>query len=224
MPAVTWPTTVTPVIHSGLKPVFVDANLKDFSFDYEQLDRKITPRTRGIFVAHLLGFPADMAAAPVARQRDLTLLEDCCESQGAKVEGEKVGNLGLAGTFSLYWGHHMTTVEGGMICTNSQELFHLLLLKRSHGLGENCPLNTTGIAAQYPDIDFKFLFLTDGTNFRIPSLMPSSACASSRGSMISSAGAITISAASWSFAAVIPRPPRAGRRRGVVIRVGIPFP
>ena len=168
VPAVTWPTTITPVMQCGLKPVYVDVNLTDLSFDYDQLARKITPRTRGIFVAHLLGFPADMnRLLTLAEQHDLTLLEDCCESQGAKWKGQKVGSLGLAGTFSLYWGHHMTAIEGGLITTNNQELYHLLLLKRSHGLARELPSELhAGIAEKYPDIDFKFLFLTDGTNFR----------------------------------------------------------
>lgn len=168
VPAVTWPTTITPVMQCGLKPVYVDANLADLSFDYDQLARKITPRTRGIFVAHLLGFPADMdQLLALAKKHNLTLLEDCCESQGAKWRGQKVGNLGLAGTFSLYWGHHMTAIEGGLITTNNPELYHLLLLKRSHGLARELPPELhAGIAAQHPDIDFKFLFLTDGTNFR----------------------------------------------------------
>ena len=168
VPAVTWPTTITPVMQCGLKPVYVDVNLTDLSFDYDQLARKITPRTRGIFVAHLLGFPANMdRLLTLAKQHDLALLEDCCESQGAKWQGKKVGSLGLAGTFSLYWGHHMTAIEGGLITTNNQELYHLLLLKRSHGLARELPPELhAGIAEKYPDIDFKFLFLTDGTNFR----------------------------------------------------------
>jgi CDP-6-deoxy-D-xylo-4-hexulose-3-dehydrase len=78
-----------------------------------------------------------------------------------------VGNLSLAGTFSFYWGHHMTSVEGGMICTGDEELFKLLLLKRSHGLARELPAEChPAIKAQYPDIDFNFLFLTDGVNFR----------------------------------------------------------
>lgn len=168
VPAVTWPTTITPVMQRGLKPVFVDANLTDLSFDYEKLARKITPRTRGIFVAHLLGFPANVdKLMAITEGRDITLLEDCCESQGAKWNGVKVGNHGLAGTFSLYWGHHMTAIEGGLITTNSDELYRLLLLKRSHGLARELPPECHAeIAAKYPDIDFKFLFLTDGTNFR----------------------------------------------------------
>jgi len=168
VPAVTWPTTITPVMQCGLKPVFIDANLTDLGFDYDQLARKVTARTRGIFVAHLLGFPANLdRIQAVAKAHNLAVLEDCCESQGACWKGVKVGNHGLAGTFSLFWGHHMTAIEGGLICVNSEELYHLLLLKRSHGLARELPPEChPAIQAQHPDLDFRFLFLTDGTNFR----------------------------------------------------------
>jgi CDP-6-deoxy-D-xylo-4-hexulose-3-dehydrase len=168
VPAVTWPTTITPIMQGGLTPIFVDTNLTDLSFDYAQLERKITPRTKGIFVAHLLGFPADMVRLKkVADTGGITIIEDCCESQGAKLNGVKVGNFGLAGTFSFYWGHHMTSVEGGMICTNDEDLYKLMILKRSHGLARELPPEYhAAIRTQYPDIDFNFLFLTDGVNFR----------------------------------------------------------
>ncbi len=168
VPAVTWPTTVTPVMQCGLQPVFVDANLTDFSFDYDQLARKITPRTRGIFVAHLLGFPADISRLrQIIGDRDIEIMEDSCESMGATCDGTKVGNLGAGGTFSFYWGHHMTTVEGGMLCTNREEVYKLALLKRSHGLArELAPEYHPAIKQQHPDIDFSFLFLTDGFNIR----------------------------------------------------------
>lgn len=168
VPAVTWPTTITPVIQSGLKPVFVDVNLSDLSLDYEKLGEKITEKTRAIFVAHLLGFPADIdRLKKIIGERDIVILEDSCESQGATINGTKVGNLGLAGTFSFYWGHHMTTVEGGMLCTNNEELYELLLLKRSHGLARELPPEKHGaVKTKYDDIDFNFLFLTDGFNVR----------------------------------------------------------
>jgi CDP-6-deoxy-D-xylo-4-hexulose-3-dehydrase len=168
VPAVTWPTTVTPVMQFGLKPVFVDANLSDLSFDYDHLERSITPRTRAIFVAHLLGFPADMRRLnEIAKAHDLVVIEDCCESHGAKLDGVKVGNMGAAGTFSFYWGHHITSIEGGMICTDDEELYKMCVLKRSHGLARELPAEYhPEIKARYPDIDFSFLFLTDGFNFR----------------------------------------------------------
>lgn len=168
VPAVTWPTTITPVMQSKYKPVFVDANLSDLSFDYDKLAAAITDKTRAIFVAHLLGFPADIKKIQqIIGDRNITLLEDCCESQGATIDGKKVGNFGLAGSFSFYWGHHMTTVEGGMICTNDEEFYKLLLLKRSHGLARELPERFhADIKKQYPEIDFNFLFLSDGFNVR----------------------------------------------------------
>jgi CDP-4-dehydro-6-deoxyglucose reductase, E1 len=168
VPAVTWTTTVTPIMQLGLKPVFVDVNLNDLAVDYEQVKQSITPKTRAIFVAHLLGFPADInKLKEIVAEQNIVILEDCCETQGGKISGNKVGNHGLGGTFSFYWGHHMTTVEGGMVCTNDSELYKLLLLKRSHGLARELPEDCHAyIKAQYPDIDFNFLFLTDGFNVR----------------------------------------------------------
>jgi CDP-4-dehydro-6-deoxyglucose reductase, E1 len=168
VPAVTWPTTVTPVIQCGLTPVFVDANLSDLSLDCEKVSSRISSKTRAIFVAHLLGFPANIARLQkIISGRDIVILEDCCESQGAMVNGTKVGNLGVAGTFSFYWGHHMTTVEGGMLCTNNEELYKRFLLKRSHGLARELPLESHALLKEtHKDIDFNFLFLTDGFNVR----------------------------------------------------------
>lgn len=168
VPALTWPTTVTPVMQAGFTPVFVDANLDDFAFDYDQLAAKITPRTRAIFLVHILGFPADIdRIKKIIGDRDIVILEDTCETQGGTIGGTKVGNFGLGSSFSFYWGHHMTTVEGGMICTNDEEFYKLNVLKRSHGLARELPERyQADIRAAHPDIDFQFLFLTDGFNFR----------------------------------------------------------
>jgi CDP-6-deoxy-D-xylo-4-hexulose-3-dehydrase len=168
VPSVTWTTTVTPVIQSGLTPVFIDINLQDLSFDYEKLKTSITPKTRAIFVVHLLGFPAAIdVLKKIVAGTDIVILEDCCESQGATTSGSKVGNHGLAGTFSFYWGHHMTTVEGGMLCTNDEAIYKLLLLKRSHGLARELPpCYHPALREKHGDIDFNFLFLTDGFNVR----------------------------------------------------------
>jgi CDP-6-deoxy-D-xylo-4-hexulose-3-dehydrase len=168
VPAVTWPTTVTPVIQAGFTPVFVDANINDLAFDYDQLAKKITPRTRAIFLVHILGFPADVKRIrKIIGDREIILLEDTCETQGGTVDGVKVGNFGLGSSFSFYWGHHMTTIEGGMICTNDEEFYKLNILKRSHGLARELPERyQQQIRGEHPDIDFQFLFLTDGFNLR----------------------------------------------------------
>ena len=168
VPALTWPTTVTPVMQAGFTPVFVDANLQDFAMDYDQLAAKITDKTRAIFLVHILGFPADVARVKkIIGGRDIVLLEDTCETQGGTIDGVKVGNFGLGSSFSFYWGHHMTTVEGGMICTHDEDFYKLNVLKRSHGLARELPAQyQEPIRQQHADIDFQFLFLTDGFNFR----------------------------------------------------------
>ena len=168
VPAVTWVTNISPVIQCGLKPVFVDINLDDFSFDYDALTSHLTPRTRAIFVTHLIGFPADLARIrAIIGQRPIQVLEDCCESYGATVGGRKVGNFGAGSSFSFYWGHHMTTVEGGMVSTDDEDVYKLARIKRSHGLARELPAEDhEQLRKLHPDIDFNFLFLTDGFNFR----------------------------------------------------------
>ena len=168
VPAVTWVTNIAPIFQFGLKPVFVDVNLEDFSFDYKRLSEKITDQTRAIFVTHLIGLPANITKIKeIIGDRNIKILEDCCESHGAEIDGVKVGNFGDLSSFSFYWGHHMTTVEGGMVCTNDKEIYKQALLKRSHGLARELPQEFhEHYRNEYPDIDFSFLFLTDGFNFR----------------------------------------------------------
>ena len=168
VPALTWPTTLTPVIQLGLRPVFVDATLANLGLDPLSIERAITTGTRAIFVAHLIGFPADLIAInQIARRHNLIVLEDCCESLGAKINGVKVGNFGLGGTFSSYWGHHMTTIEGGMVCTNNDDLYNLMLMKRSHGLARELPVSLhESLKCKFQNLSFQFMFLTDGMNLR----------------------------------------------------------
>jgi CDP-4-dehydro-6-deoxyglucose reductase, E1 len=168
VPAVTWVTNVSPVMQCGLKPVFLDINLKDLSFTYDQLEAAITPKTKAVFVTHLIGFPADIKKIDdIIADRDIQIIEDCCESHGATINNTKVGNFGIGSSFSFYWGHHITSVEGGAVCTNNEDLYKMVVLKRSHGLARELPVHYhKEIKALYPDINFDFLFLTDGYNFR----------------------------------------------------------
>ena len=168
VPCVTWTTNITSVIQTRLTPVFVDVNLNDFSFDYEKIELSITSKTKIILITHLIGISANITKIKeIATKFNLIILEDCCESHGAKFEDTKVGNFGLASTFSFYWGHHMTTIEGGIICSNNEELNDLFILKRSHGLARELhPSKHQKYKDLYPDIDFNFLFLTQGYNFR----------------------------------------------------------
>lgn len=168
VPAVTWTTNITSVIQTKMVPVFVDINLNDLSFNYGNLEKAITPKTKIILITHLIGIPANIdKIKEIAEKFNLIILEDCCESHGATYKSEKVGNFGVASTFSFYWGHHITTVEGGMICTKIEELNDLFILKRSHGLARELhPSKHQYYKDKYPNIDFNFLFLTNGYNVR----------------------------------------------------------
>lgn len=168
VPAVTWSTNIAPVIQTGLTPVFCDVNPANFAIDPESLQKAAerNPGIKIVFVTHLFGIPA-----PVDRYReilpDAVFLEDVCESHGAEISGAKAGNLSSGCTFSFYFGHHMTTVEGGMVCTGEENLFEILRAKRSHGLArERGKEGFESFKSQYPDVDKDFLFSTEGFNFR----------------------------------------------------------
>jgi len=168
VPACTWVTNVAPIIQCGLTPIFCDINLEDYSFDPHSL-RSLRDQygddIQGIFVTHLLGFPAKLDLFrhifPNAH-----ILEDVCESHGAVLEnGNKAGTFDVGGTFSFYFGHHMTTIEGGMVSTNDPELYDLMRIKRSHGLARESLYFET-YKEKYPDVNPQFLFVTEGYNFR----------------------------------------------------------
>lgn len=168
VPSLTWPTTVTPVLQAGLIPKFIDCNLEDLSISYDNLKKIISKKTKAIFIAHILGYPANIKKIKkIIGNRKIIILEDCCESIGAKINNKKIGNFGLAGTFSFYWGHHMTTIEGGMITTNSRKFYELCLLKRSHGFARDLDKKKLSLVSKkFKNIDKNFLFLTDGFNVR----------------------------------------------------------
>ena len=167
VPACTWVTNIAPIIQNNLTPVFCDVNLKDFSFDINALQTIACDNSdiRGIFVTHLLGFPAQVDEFhKIFPHADI--LEDVCESHGAVLEGGKMaGTYDVGGTFSFYFGHHMTTVEGGMVSTNNSDLYDLMRMKRSHGMSRESTHAQT-YANMYPEINPQFLFMTDGYNFR----------------------------------------------------------
>jgi len=163
VPACTWVTNVSPVFQNGLEPVFCDINLDNYSFDTNNLpddDIKI------VFVTHLLGLNAPMQKIK-NKYPNAIFIEDICESHGITDEYGKKRGYGTGSTFSFYYGHHMTTIEGGMISTDNTELYQLMKLKRSHGMARHLlPENYEKTISKYPNIDPKFLFLTDGYNFR----------------------------------------------------------
>jgi CDP-6-deoxy-D-xylo-4-hexulose-3-dehydrase len=166
LPACTWMTNVAPIMQLGLTPVFCDINLDNFSFDLEEAKLiALKHDIKAVFITHLLGFSADTEGIKRIFPRAL-IIDDVCESHGCQSPyGEKRGANSLGATFSFYFGHHMSTVEGGMVSTNNTKLYDLMKLKRSHGMARES-INFADYAKKYPKIDKQFLFVTDGYNFR----------------------------------------------------------
>jgi CDP-6-deoxy-D-xylo-4-hexulose-3-dehydrase len=166
VPAVTWPTTVSPVLQSGCVPVFVDIDGETLNLRPEELEQATSPRTRAIFAVHLLGNPVAMdLVMEFARERDLWVLEDTCESLGSTIDGKRAGAIGHIGTFSFYFSHHITTVEGGMLVTDDDRLADLARSMRSHGWTREMS-NREELEAASPWIDPRFLFVHLGYNTR----------------------------------------------------------
>jgi CDP-6-deoxy-D-xylo-4-hexulose-3-dehydrase len=166
VPALSWSTSIWPVLQAGATPVFVDCNPQTLQLEPDIVAAAITPKTAAILVVHVLGGACNVAeTAKLARERGLWLIEDTCESLGVAWDGRKVCAFGDIGTFSFYFSHHITTIEGGMVVTNDARLADLLRAMRSHGWSRAMS-NADEIAAQFPDIDPRFLFVTTGFNVR----------------------------------------------------------
>jgi len=139
-PALTWATTCFPIIQVGATPVFVDVDPKTYCLDPEEVEKAVTPRTKAIMLVHFLGHPADMdAISEVATKHGLFVIEDCCEALGSKFKGQHVGTFGDMSTFSFFETHHVSTGEGGMICTNRSLYSSLARSFRAFGRACVCP-------------------------------------------------------------------------------------
>jgi len=164
VPACTWVTNVSPVFQLGLEPVFCDVDLERYSFDLDTLPEE---DVRIVFITHLLGINSPVEALK-RKYPNAVFLEDTCESHGVKApNGTRRGSTGTGSTFSFYYGHHMTTIEGGIISTDNELLYELMKIKRSHGMARLLSPHLYEIAVnENSNIDPSFLFLTDGFNFR----------------------------------------------------------
>ncbi len=170
-PAVSWTTTVAPITQLGLAPILCDCDLQNLGLDIthlEKLARK--PKVKAVIICHVLGIPNHLdQIKAICKKYRLVLIEDCCEALGSQYNHIKVGNFGLLSTFSFYFGHHMSTIEGGMICTNSKKLSNIIRSLRSHGwnrdLDEGFKLK---LRRQYHIDPFadQYTFYHPGFNFR----------------------------------------------------------
>ena len=169
VPSCTWMTSVAPIIQNGLQPIFMDVSLEDYCIDTNDLEtiQYLFPDIKLIFTTHLLGFHSNVEKLQAAFP-NAVVIEDCCEAHGVKDQyGSRAGSNSLGATFSFYYGHHITTIEGGFISTNDYEFYTLMRMKRSHGLAREAGQESFDIFKSiYPDIVPSFLFVTDGYNFR----------------------------------------------------------
>lgn len=168
VPAVSWSTTYYPLYQYGLKIRFVDIDLETLNYDLDQLEAAVTDRTRAIMAVNLLGNPNDFSRIQqIIAGRNIVLMEDNCESMGAEFGGRKAGTFGVMGTFSSFFSHHISTMEGGMIVTDDEELYHILLSLRAHGWTRNLPKHNH-VCGEKSDDPFKesFRFVLPGFNVR----------------------------------------------------------
>ena len=168
VPCMTWVTNISPVMQLGFEPIFCDIDSTTFSFNIDNLKQiaKQHPDIKAVFVSHLFGIAADIDVYKEILPNAI-FIEDVCESHGATYKGKKCGTLSLGSTFSFYFGHHMTTIEGGFVCTNDDELYNIMKMKRSHGMArEALPQKYKQYQIDYPDIHPMFMFITDGYNLR----------------------------------------------------------
>ena len=140
VPAVSWSTSYYPLYQYGLKIKFVDVDMKTLNYDINKLKDAVTNKTKVILAVNLLGNPNDFnEIKKIINTKNILLLEDNCESLGADFEDKKTGSIGLLGTFSFFFSHHISTMEGGMVVTDDEELYQILLCLRAHGWTRNLP-------------------------------------------------------------------------------------
>ncbi len=167
VPALAWSTSVFPLIQYGLKPVFVDCDIKTMNIDINQVKKAISSKTKAILAIPIYGNPCDMDdLKEICNKKDLILLEDTCESMGAKYNGKFLGKFGLASSFSFYFSHHITCLEGGITVTNDYELAEIMKIIRSHGWIRNIKEKEKW-KKSFPKIDPNFLFVNEGYNLRL---------------------------------------------------------
>jgi CDP-6-deoxy-D-xylo-4-hexulose-3-dehydrase len=169
VPPLTWVSDIAAVLHCGFDPVFVDIDPRTLGMDADQVLAKVTPRTRAVFLTHILGYNGlSRRLLDELQKRGVPLIEDVCESHGATFEGHRLGSFGLASNFSFYYAHHLSTIEGGMICTNDEDLYETVRMLRSHGMVRE--LTSQARKEEYwkahPDLNPEFIFAYPAHNIR----------------------------------------------------------
>jgi len=169
VPGLTWVSDVASVINAGHRPVFVDVSFNTLAMETKEVFKVLSDKTKAVFLTHILGFNGlTSELIEELDRRKIPLIEDACESHGATYNGKKVGSFGLASNFSFYYAHHLTTIEGGMICTDNYEIYNLLRVLRSHGLVRESKSvkYKRKFIKKYPDLNSEFIFAAPSHNMR----------------------------------------------------------
>jgi len=168
VPPLGWVSDISSVTQLGMTPVFVDVSMDNLSITSENIKNAITDKTKAIVLVHCLGFNAiNEEIIKISKEKNILLIEDCCEAHGATFNGQKVGTFGDISIFSFYFGHHITTVEGGMISMNDEKIYELYKLFRSHGMTREVSNETQEeYKNKYPNLNPLFTFAVAGFNMR----------------------------------------------------------
>ena len=169
VPTLTWVSDIASVIQNGFTPVFCDINPMTLAMDDEKILKAINEKTRAVFITHAQGFNGltDKLVYEL-NKRKIPLIEDVCESHGATYNGRKAGSVGEISNFSFYYAHHMTTIEGGMVCTNDEYIYQQARMFRSHGMLREVTDKSlqTHYQSMYPDLNPEFIFTVPAYNLR----------------------------------------------------------
>ena len=169
VPPLAWNSDIVSGLVNSFKPIFVDINLNNLAMNIDSIKKSITNKTAAIFLAHIQGFNGlSEELLRIIKRKKILLIEDVCESHGAKFKNIKCGNFGIASNFSFYYAHHMTTIEGGMISTNDKNFYDICCMLRGHGLVRESKFKSTRkkYVKKYPDLNSEFIFSNLGFNFR----------------------------------------------------------
>jgi len=169
VPTLTWVSDIASVLQHGFTPVFVDINPRNLCMDDQQVIEKLSDKTKAVFLTHVQGFNGltDRLLSAL-KERNIPLIEDVCESHGATFRGKKLGTFGLISDFSFYFAHHLSTIEGGMVCTNDPDIYEMARIFRSHGMVREAASDEVKkrYAQQNPDLSPDFIFAFPAYNVR----------------------------------------------------------
>ena len=166
IPSLCWSTSLWPIVQSGLKPIFVDIDKETLNMNLTDLEKRITKRTKGIMLVHVLGNSTDMTKLlKIKKKYKLILIEDTCESLGAQYKSKFLGTFGEFSSYSFYASHQISSGEGGMICCKDKSDYEIIKSLRSHGWSRNLS-NEKKISNNNPHLDKRFIFYNSGFNLR----------------------------------------------------------